>query len=42
MQNIPDWYKKGLLSDDDLKEFVKAKTITPEHFKEITGKTYIE
>lgn len=37
---VIDLYKKGLYTDETFKKFVRVIWITPEQFKETTGKDY--
>lgn len=34
------YYKKGFYTDSDVKEFVAAKNLTTDEYKQITGKEY--
>lgn len=39
-EKVQRYYNKGYYDKDDVKVFVKAKKITAEQFKEITGVDY--
>jgi uncharacterized XkdX family phage protein len=40
-KTIKKYYSMGFYNDEDMKVFVASKDITPEQYKEITGKDYI-
>lgn len=39
---VKRYYDKGIYSKENVKVFVRAKKITAEQYKEITGDTYEE
>lgn len=39
---VKRYYDKGIYSAEDVAKFVAAGRITPEEYKEITGKEYVE
>lgn len=39
-EKVQRYYNKGYYDEDDVRVFVKAKKITAEQFKEITGVDY--
>jgi len=39
-KQIKTWYNQHIYTNADVAEFVKAKTITPEQYEEITGEPY--
>ena len=39
-KKVQRYYNKGYYDEDDVRVFVKAKKITAEQFKEITGVDY--
>lgn len=41
-EKIKRWYELGLWSEKQVREAVAKNVITPEQFKEITGKDYQE
>lgn len=37
---IKKYYEKGIYGKEDLKEYVRSQTITPQEYEDITGEIY--